>query len=250
VITDKGKPMTADLGNIERLVEEIAAAGSGELILVHGGGSFGHTVAEQFKIAEGHRSDDQIIGFAKTHQAMATLSNIIVDAMLSQGIPAMSLAPSSFIATNNGRIAKVELKVINWAIEKKLVPVLYGDVVMDETRGFSILSGDQLSAYLAVQFKASRLILGVDVDGVYTSNPKLAPKSKLIERLTPDKMKGLVEIGRALTTDVTGGMFGKVSEAVAAVESGVEVLIVNASKPGVILKALRGEPVIGTLMAR
>jgi len=241
--------MTADLGNIERLVEEIAASGTGKLILVHGGGSFGHTVAEQFKIAEGHRSDDQIIGFARTHQAMATLSNIIVDAMLSHGIPAVSLAPSSFIGTNNGRITKVELKVINWAIEKKLVPVLYGDAVMDDARGFSILSGDQLAVYLAVQLKASQLLFGVDVDGVYTANPRLAG-SRLIERLTPDKMEGLVDIGRALTTDVTGGMYGKVSEAVAAVESGIEVLIVNASKPGVILKALRGEPVTGTLVAR
>ena len=250
VITDKEKPMTAAIDNIRRLAEEIAATEPIKKIIVHGGGSFGHTIAEQFKIAEGHRFSNQIIGFAKTHQAMAILNNIIMDEMLSSGIPAITLAPSSFISTREGRITKVDLKVIKWAIEKKLIPVLYGDAVMDEVRGFSILSGDQISAYLAVQLKASRLILGVDVDGVYTSNPKLDPKSRLIQRLTPLNTRELVEIGPSHTPDVTGGMLGKVSEALAAVEAGIEVLIVNASRPGVILKALRGEPVTGTLMAR
>ena len=57
-----------------------------------------------------------------------------------------------------------------------------------------------------------------------------------------------MKIGQALTTDVTGGMLGKVTEAKAAVEAGIEVQVVNALKSAVILKALRGEPVAGTLL--
>jgi isopentenyl phosphate kinase len=43
-------------------------------------------------------------------------------------------------------------------------------------------------------------------------------------------------------------MLGKVSEAREAVKEGVEVQFVNASKPDMILKALKGEPVAGTVL--
>jgi isopentenyl phosphate kinase len=65
-----------------------------------------------------------------------------------------------------------------------------------------------------------------------------------------EQLVGYIKIGEALTTDVTGGMLGKVSEARDAVEAGVEVLIANATSSDVILKALRGEPVTGTILKR
>ncbi|MEM3013917.1 MAG: hypothetical protein QXI71_04730, partial [Candidatus Bathyarchaeia archaeon] len=46
--------------------------------------------------------------------------------------------------------------------------------------------------------------------------------------------------------DVTGGMLGKVSELVSPVLKGIETLIVNASKPGIIYQVLKGESVVGT----
>ena len=142
----------------------------------------------------------------------------------------------------------MDFDVVHHLVDWGIVPVLFGDAVLDRKRGFSILSGDQLAVRLAMELDANSLVFGVDVDGVFTSNPKLAPKARLIDRLPLEKLRGMVEIGRALTTDVTGGMLGKVSEAAKAVEAGVEVLIVNASKPGIILKALRGEPVKGTIL--
>ena len=181
---------------------------------------------------------------------MVELSSLIVDALLDVAVSAVSVAPSSFIVTDEGRIGAVELDIVRRLVDLGIIPVLYGDAVLDRSRGFSILSGDQIAVRIAVDLDASRLLFGVDVDGVYTSNPKLDPEARLIERLPLDRLRGLVEIGGASTTDVTGGMLGKVSEAAVAVEAGVDVHIVNASKPGVILKALRGEPVRGTILTR
>lgn len=250
VVTVKDEPMTADHRNIKRLSEEIKAAWPAPLVIIHGGGSFGHPVAKKYGIADGFTSERQVIGFTRTHQAMVALNTIIVEALLDEGIPALSVAPSSFIATSDGRISKGDFENVGRLVVKRMLPVLYGDAVIDKSRGFSILSGDQLAVHLAVSMGASRLIFGVDVDGVYTSNPKLAPEAKLIDRLSLEKLDGFVEIGKSLTTDVTGGMLGKVSEARVAVEAGVEVRLVNATKPGVILKALRGEPVAGTVITR
>ena len=248
VVTVKDMPMTADHENVKRLAEEIKATWPTPLVVIHGGGSFGHPVAKRYGIADGFTSERQVIGFTRTHQAMVALNTVIVDALLDEGIPALSVAPSAFIAAYDGRMPRGDFENIGRLVVKGMLPVLYGDAVIDKSRGFSILSGDQLAVRLAVSMGANRLIFGVDVDGVYTSNPKLAPQARLIDRLSLEKLEGFVEIGKALTTDVTGGMLGKVSEARAAVEAGIEVRMVNATKPGVILKALRGEPVAGTVL--
>ena len=250
VLTDKEKPMTADRSAIERLAEEISLSGIRELVLVHGGGSFGHPVAERFNIAEGFKEEPQILGFSKTHRAMVELNRIIVDALIGRGIPALPLAPSSFITTNNRRIETLDLRILRGLLERGFTPVLYGDAVLDTKKGFSILSGDQLSARLSLELGASRLIFGVDIDGVYTSDPKVNPDARLLESLSLREAEDMSGIGRATTTDVTGGMLGKIREALPVVEAGIPVLILNAGKPHNIFKALRGEGVIGTLLSR
>jgi isopentenyl phosphate kinase len=50
--------------------------------------------------------------------------------------------------------------------------------------------------------------------------------------------------------DVTGGMLGKIIELSPAIEKGISALIVNASKPKTIYKALVGEKVTGTLIQK
>ena len=140
--------------------------------------------------------------------------------------------------------------MIGRLVVRGILPVFFGDVVIDRSKGFTILSGDQLAVRLAIDMGAERLIFGVDVDGVYTSNPKLVPEARIIRELPLEQLMGYIKIGKALTTDVTGGMLGKVSEARDAVEAGVEVLITNATSSDVILKALRGESVTGTILKR
>lgn len=248
VVTVKDQPMTADSENIRRLCKEIKAAWPLPLVVVHGGGSFGHPVASKYDIADGFTSESQIPGFARTHRAMVVLNSIIVDTLLDTGLPALSVTPSSFIVTKEGRMDEAGFWIVRRHVENGILPVLYGDAVLDRNMGFSILSGDQLAVRLAIETGASRLVFGVDVDGVYTSNPKIVPEARLIERLPLENLYGLVEMAGSLTTDVTGGMLGKISEARSAVEAGVEVQIVNASKKGVALKALRGEPVVGTII--
>jgi isopentenyl phosphate kinase len=248
VVTIKDQEFTADHGNIRRLAEEIKAAWPTPVVIVHGGGSFGHPVAKKYGIAGGFTSDRQVPGFARTHQAMMDLNTIMVKAFLNAGVPAMSVSPSSFITTDDGRMSKVDFEIVGRLVVRGVLPVLFGDAVLDRKKGFTILSGDQLAVRIAVSLGASKIIFGVDVDGVYTSNPKLSPEARLIERLELEKIDGFVKIGESLSTDVTGGMLGKVSEARTAVGAGVEVQFVNATKPDVILKALKGEPVAGTIL--
>ncbi len=247
VITKKSEPFTLNLSSIERLAEEIFQAKPPNLILVHGGGSFGHPVAKEYRIAEGYKDSIQLYGFVKTHEAMISLNIKIVENLLKMKLPAFGMAPSSFITTKNGRIFTFEDTPLKQALKLGLIPVLYGDAVLDINKGFAILSGDQLASFMAGRIKAQRLIMGVDVDGIFTEDPKKNPSAHLIPRLALSELKDLKnKITGAEVADVTGGMMGKVSEIVSLISKGIETLIVNASKPGIIYKALKGDEVVGT----
>ncbi len=242
--------MSANTIAIDRITREISNAGGRGIVIVHGGGSYGHPLAKQFDISHGYTSDIQLPGFSKTRQAMIQLNSLVVNALIDSFVPAVSVNPSSFIITNGRRIGEVDFNIVEQYVKAGMVPVLYGDAVLDTEMKFTILSGDQLAARLAIDLKAQRLIYGVDVDGVYTANPKLTLKARLIEDLSLSNMKDILKIGESLSIDVTGGMLGKVQEAASAVEAGVDVRIINALKPDFIYNALLGKNVKCTRLRR
>jgi isopentenyl phosphate kinase len=249
VITDKNKPATANIKAIEQLADEISKANIESLILVHGGGSFGHPVAKKYKLTEGYTSPSQVVGFSETHRAMTQLNGLVMDALIGHDVNAVVVQPSSCVVTKAGRIQSMELKPIKRMLKMGIVPVLYGDAVLDSEKGFSILSGDQLVSSLAINFDASRIILGGDVDGLYTADPKSNSSAELISRVTLEELKSKKhEIEGSKATDVTGGMLGKMSELIPAIEHSIPALVVNASKPLRVYKALKQKFVIGTII--
>lgn len=249
VITVKEKPFTPNRGAITRLAGEIKRANVKPLIVIHGGGSFGHPVAKKYMIKEGLRDSSQPIGFSKTHQAMVSLNKIVLDALIREGIPAVTVQPSAFIITDKGRIQQMEMEIVLKLLELNITPVLYGDVVLDSALGFTILSGDQLTSNMAVELNAERIVIGIDVDGLYTADPKTDSSARLVQRITLRELKSLQQkIGEPKVTDVTGGMLGKTIELIPAVEYGIKAIIVNAAKPNNVYRALKGEKVTGTVI--
>ena len=249
VITLKDRPFTPNKKAIMRLAEEIARSDVNSLLIVHGGGSFGHPLAKQYEINRGYKDASQIIGFSKTHQAMTTLNKLIIDSLIDRNIPAVEIQPSSCIITKSGRIQVMEQRPLTKLLRMGFVPVLYGDAVPDSDTGFAILSGDQLVSTLAIQLNAHRIIIGADVDGICTADPKIDPSAKLIHHISLSELKKLQpNIGEAKVTDVTGGMLGKMMELIPAIEQKIQVIIVNAAKLNNVYKALKGEKVVGTVI--
>jgi len=252
VITRKERPFTANSSAIRRLAEEISRANVSQLIIIHGGGSFGHPLAKQHSIKEGYRGKvAQLLGFSKTHQAMVTLNKLVVDALIQHNIPVVAVSPSSCIVTKSGRIAIIMEEPLKSLLQTGFVPVLYGDAVLDSDLGFTILSGDQLAASLAIKFDAERIVMGIDVDGLFTTDPKKNASASLIRHCTLQELKVMrAKIREANSADVTGGMLGKIVELTPAIEKGISALIVNAAKPKNVYKALRDEKVIGTFIQK
>lgn len=249
VITDKRRPFVVKRAVLRRLARELAAV-KGPLVVVHGGGSFGHPVASKYRIAEGYRDKTQLMGMSLTHRAMERLNANVVEALQKAGLPAIAVQPSACVVVSGGEIRSMELAPVKKLLELGIVPVLYGDVVPDLSRGMSILSGDKIVAHLAVELGASRVVMGVDVDGVCVEDPKKAKHVEIVRRITPADRELVASLGAAEGKDVTGGMGSKVRELLALAERGVESEIVNATKPGILKRTVQGERGLGTVVGR
>jgi isopentenyl phosphate kinase len=251
VITDKDEELAARTAVIDRLAEEIQEAGVQNLIVVHGGGSFGHPLAQKYAIKGGFKDENQKIGFSETHHVMTVLNGLFMDSLVWHNIPAVSIPPSSCVMTENGRIKDFEDAPLRALLRMGFLPVLYGDAVIDTKLGFTILSGDQLVVALATKFDAKRIVIGVDVDGLYESDPKANKAARMLTHLTLGELRRLQRgLGKPTTRDVTGGMQGKVCELLLAVEHGIPVTILNGTEPNLVCKALKGENVKSTVIEK
>jgi isopentenyl phosphate kinase len=218
---------------------------------VHGGGSFGHPTAQKYGIKEGLKDPAQKVGFAETHHVMTVLNGLFMDALVWHELASISVTPSTCIMTENGRIKFFEDSILRRCMDMNIVPVLYGDAVLDDKLGFTVLSGDQLVAYLAVKLKARRIVMGVDTDGLYEADPKTNSEAKRYPHLTLEELKKVQDkLGKSAGIDVTGGMAGKIAELIPAVEAGIPVKIVNASRGQRIYRALTEQQIEGTLIEK
>ncbi|MEE9585654.1 MAG: isopentenyl phosphate kinase [Nitrososphaerales archaeon] len=250
VITDKSKPFTERMDAIERLAKEIhsARASSGlRLIVGHGGGSYPHTPAEKFQISRGLIGEESSRGVALVQDAAARLNRLVVNALIDAGEDAVSVQPSACILAESSRIVHWDTQVLQKMLKIDLLPVVYGDVVMDVKQGCSIASTEEIFFYLANLLPVHRVLIGSDVDGVldYTSRSR-----EKIDIITPsDKTSISASLQGAETVDVTGGMKSKVELLLKlAEEKGVESEILNASRPGLLEYALKGRRGQGTII--
>jgi isopentenyl phosphate kinase len=152
LITDKGRPRTARPAVIRRIAGALAAAGEGRrfrMIVGHGSGSFGHAAAARYRLDEAVRSREQVAGVSRTQIEARRLNDRVVDALDRAGLSPYVLAPSSFIVARDGSPSKVGVEPIDRALDLGLLPVVFGDVVMDVNRGAAICSTEAVFLALA-----------------------------------------------------------------------------------------------------
>jgi len=250
VISDKNAPYSFNREAVEVIAEEIAQFYPEEsFILVHGGGSFGHPNAREYKIREGLIGDvrRKRIGFSKTHQAMLKLNDLIIEVFLEKGLPAYSVSSSSIFLIEDGDIVYGDLEILRKLSEKGFIPVLFGDTALALDKGIDILSGDQIVSYLAKMLKPSKVIFLMDVDGIYDKNPK-EKSAKLITELTKEGIEHLLQSSESAGIDVTGGIGNKLRKALEIAHYS-DVYFINGKVKGNLTKVLQGKN-LGTVIKR
>jgi isopentenyl phosphate kinase len=228
-----------------RQIQRAQKERSFSLIVVHGAGPFGHALVAEYGIRDGVRDSRQVEGLIRTHRSVQELCTIVCDIFNEEGLRCFPIQPSACVIQSDKEIESFFTEAIEGmlAVDPELIPVLYGDMVVDRSLGASVVSGDALVSYLARHLEASRVLMGTDVPGVFDGNPR-DPASRLIDIINKSNLdRSLASVGVSEAIDVTSGMRGKLEQLVLL---GKPTLIFDLNETDALFRALLGKKVRGT----
>ena len=233
IITQKDTPLTARPDIITALAKEIATYQKQnpgvQLILGNGAGSFGHYLVQKYDLKEGIKTREQVQGFCEVQNAVAQLNRFVVQALLQEGLPACTVQPSAVLVSQDAEKKDLFLQSIAMMYVTGVIPVLYGDIILDVKRGCHIFSTEDLfDLLIQADMPVKEVIHITQVDGVLDKNRVVIPE------ITKDNWDEVQEsIFAPKGYDVTGGMKHKIEASLKYAEKGVETRILNGEKPDV-----------------
>ena len=240
VVTNKSKETTARLDIIDGLAREIASV-PGEVIVIHGGGSFGHIKAREHDLHLGFVNEGQREGVYEVQRDMRILNRMIEEGFHGAGVPVASIPAGAITVFDNGQLKDFPSDIFAHYLDIGIMPISFGDVVVDRTRGIAICSGDDIMLRLARDLNAERCIFVTNVDGIFAHFPA-APEEKPLKEIRPGQ-----EIGFTVkNTDVTGSMERKLDLMFKIAELGCRVEVINGLVPGRLASALRDDEHMAT----
>ena len=253
LLTDKEKPLSIREDIVKSTIDQIINANV-KLILIHGGGSFGHPLAKKYDILEGLNTSvpNQILGLTETHQAMVKFNSYLVNMFLESNYPALSIQPSSIFINDSGNTINKSLDIIEIMLDLNILPILYGDIIFDKQGSFSIISGDQIIFKLCEKLKKyhiSKVIFGIEIDGIFINTQDNKNKNiKLVPEILSSNLDllDLADLGKKI--DVTGGIKGKINSIKDICNFNIPVQILNGLKENYIFKSLKNQNVICTMV--
>ncbi len=223
VLTEKDEPETVDEGALTDAADALAGfarrtdraadetgteVGDGSttdgegLVVVHGGGSFGHHHAERHGVGVDSGTRDADAAGA-IHGAMKRLNDRVVTALRERGVPALPVHPLSVAARDADGDLTVPTAAIEGLLAEGFVPVTHGDVVATAGEGVTVLSGDEIVVAVAPAVDADRVGLCSTVPGVLDADGAVIDRIERFDEVAD-------ALGGSEATDVTGGMAGKV----------------------------------------
>lgn len=246
IIADKSKKYFFNQKVMDRLSSEVKKANK-ELILVHGAGSFGHILAEEYNLNQGYENENQLKGFSLTHAMVQKLNSFVLSSLHDKGIAAVSISPHAILKLDDHKTSKMDYNIFKEYLDNGFTPVTFGDVVLDEKLVFSICSGDLLIQMLAEHFKPEKVIFALDEDGLYTSNPKIDRNAEFIEKATIGELENLTTTSNTYA-DVTKGMKGKIETIKSIANLGIDTILLNGNKDNRLYNTLVGKDAVSTLI--
>ncbi|MFC4450323.1 isopentenyl phosphate kinase [Halorussus aquaticus] len=206
VVTDKDRPEALDGPALDAAADAIADAVTGgdvsDLVVVHGGGSFGHHHASEHGVSKTRGSGDAAAA-VEIHGAMKTLNDFVLARLHDRDVPAVPVHPFSAAYRDAAADLTLLTEQVETMLGEEFVPVLHGDVVSHEGEGVTILSGDEVVTAVATGIDADRVGFCSTVPGVLDDSDDVIPEISTYDEVAE-------YLGESDATDVTGGMAGKV----------------------------------------
>lgn len=248
LVTDKTKPFLIKKKALANICLEIKKALklNKQLIVGHGAGSFAHIPAKKYQTHKGIISKKSYRGIAEVADVAAQFNRIIIKKLLDTGVNAVSISPLSTMVANNHQLKNLCSASVENLLNLGLLPVLYGDQILDAKIGCTIFSTEKVLGFLALRlqkkgYKIEKMIHCGQTNGVYDEN------GKTIELINSKNFENYKKVlGGSGGIDVTGGMIHKVEESLCLAKMGIPGLIIDGVEYGSLSKAVAGEKVLGT----
>ncbi len=229
VITDKTTYRTFREGSVRRLAREMSTTDE-QKIVVHGAGSYGHIYAKEYALQSGLKEKRQIEGVAKVMHDVRELDNLVVGAFNDEGMWSAAVPPGSSVIMKGGILSRMDIWPFERYLKIGITPVTFGDVALDNEKGVSICSGDQLMVRLAKRFRPRKVIFCADVDGLFTADPNCDPTATLIENVDQNTLSTIPRTDRCV--DVTGSIYAKIEYMLQIAKHAGECKIINGNAEG------------------
>lgn len=202
LITDKSERASVDRDALERVCRILGRAVLDDIVLVHGGGSFGHHAADRHGISVDRGTHDPT-ATRDVMQAMDRLNDAVIDGLLDEQVAAVGLPPRGLATKQSDGELDMAVRPIATLLEESFLPVLHGDLVPTPGKGMTVLSGDTIAVELTMALGGDRVGLCTGVPGVLDASGEVVPEIRSYEQVASvlDEPAGV---------DVTGGMSAKV----------------------------------------
>jgi acetylglutamate kinase len=162
--------------------------------------------------------------------------------LIAAGCDPWSIPIANHARNRAGALVELDSEPFVEALKSGATPVSFGDVVPDESWGFSILSADTIALELAKTLHPRQVLFVSDVPGILRTD---AQQRRTIEPIvTADVVARLRPVAGA--PDVTGGIRGKAEAMLAIAALGVNAGLISGLTDGALSRALRGEAVYGS----
>jgi isopentenyl phosphate kinase len=248
-ITDKKQPESLKEDRVRTIAREIAAAiGTGKvsLLLTHGAGSYGHIAAKEYQAQNGSHPHFGWQAFYQIRQDMTKMNLRILQLCAEEGLFPITVQPSAIAMARNGRLSFMDTRSIRFLLDSDQIPLIHGDIVLDEKFDFTIASTEDQIQKLSEYIFFQRVVLITDVPGVFDA------EGKVIREINRSNFSQIIDhLGGSAGLDVTGGMRSKVEQIFRLVQDNPSVqaqIISGDAEAGSIAKAIQGENRVGTLI--
>ena len=236
LITDKDRPLTLNYEGMRSSAKAIALAmrhrRNQSLMIIHGGGSFGHYYASKYHLSM-DKKKVSAIGPSKIAASMIWLHSALISELIKEGVSCKTVFTSELVSPDGDRVTRQGADTL-WALFKSgFVPVTFGNISIT-TRGSSIISGDQIALSVAKKVGIKRMIFAMDVDGIY---PDSKLKGDILRELT--RPRGTSSKHRRY--DVTGGIDAKIEAGFRIARNGSKVFYVNGLKQERLRRLIEGK---------
>ena len=190
---------------VARLVSAERQAGRGIAVVVSAmSGETNRLVALSRQAGEGlppELFDDEYDVVVATGEQVTT--GLLALALRSMGVPARSwqgwqIRVASSSAHGSARISDIDAEEVAAAIDAGEVAVIPGfQGVTEEDRITTLGRGgsDTSAVAVAAALKAERCDIYTDVDGVYTTDPRMVPKAQRLEKISYEEMLEMASLG-------------------------------------------------------